>query len=266
MDFEKKIESICKQKKNRVGIGITKPTPELVKYIKKISGLVDVVVFGANVEGLERVTTSDIEMDMTHALKDGKIGGIVRGQADAFKMKESMSKVFGYAKDQIIHPAIVQDLKGKLFVLCPVSNPQGWTVEQKVKLIDESLALMKMFDIPVKMGVLTSVRPGSLGRNSFLDDTYKQADEITALYSKRFEIKNYNIEIETAMRDNCTLIIEPNGATGNQVLRVLMFLAGMKVWVPMAGINETVVEIFRTSDDFSQHILFCSALINLKSK
>jgi predicted methyltransferase MtxX (methanogen marker protein 4) len=136
-----------------------------------------------------------------------------------------------------------------------------------MKLIDESIKILKILDIPIKIGVLAGVRPGSLGKIPFLDETYKDAEEIVAHFKNGYDIKNYNIEFEKALADQCSIITEVNGMVGNQVLRSLVFAGGLKIYgVPVCGIRETVIDTFRNSDDFTLYILFCAALISLKQQ
>ena len=255
MNFEEKLKSLIK-KRYRIGIGINNTDTEVLEFLSSISSVTDLVIFGTDIEGFESVISENPENEMVNYLKDNKIDGIVRGQLDAVKLRGAMSLIFGYSKEDFSDIALVEDIHKRFFILCPISNQQGWNTEHKIKLINGSIKMLETLDIPVKIGVLTGVRPKSLGKISFLDETHRNAEEIIAHFKGNYDIKNYNIEFEKAIDDQCSIITEINGMVGNQVLRSLVFAGGLKIYgAPVYGIKEIVVDTFRNSNDFTLYVL-----------
>lgn len=264
MHFEHKLKSLIK-KRYRIGVGIAHVDDDVLQFLSSASSFVDLVIFGSKIENFESVISEDPEGEIVSYLKDNKIDGIVRGQLDAVKLRGAMSSIFGYSSNDFSDIAFVEDIQGRFFVLCPISNQQGWSKDHKIKLISESIKIFKILNIPIKIGVLAGVRPGSLGKISFLDETYKDAEEIVNYFKNNYPIKNYNIEFEKAMSDQCSIIVEINGMVGNQVLRSLVFSGGLKIFgAPVCGIKETVIDTFRNSNDFTLYVLLCAAMLNIK--
>ena len=123
---------------------------------------------------------------------------------------------------------------------------------------------MKHFDLEPKLGFLTWVRPGSVGRNFFFDQTWDQAEELVAYYSGRgVAARNYNIEIETALADGVNLLVVANGTSGNMLARALTFLAkDMFLVYAHLGVKQNIVENNRTLQDYYNMFLFAAARAN----
>jgi predicted methyltransferase MtxX (methanogen marker protein 4) len=84
------------------------------------------------------------------------------------------------------------------------------------------------------------------------------------LFKGKYDIKNYGIDFEIALAENCNIIIEPNGGTGNQVVRSLVFLGALRNYgVPILNADRVVIESMRNSEDFSDHLLLAAALANI---
>ena len=63
-----------------------------------------------------------------------------------------------------------------------------------------------------------------------LNQTYEDAEFIVDYFAKKgIDARNYAIEIETALKDGCNIIVPPNGMVGNQIFRTLVLVGGGKM-------------------------------------
>lgn len=263
-NIQNRILELAQLKKQRIGIGIKKATPNIIVSLVKASEFADIVVVGEAADNFESkvVEEEKIEPTLVDLLGDGSIAGIVRGQGDAYRLRDCICKKFNYNISNIFDVPIIEHPDHD-FIFVPCSNSQGWTKEQKIQLVDVSLEFLSKFNIAPKIGFLTAVRPGSRGRNGKLDETYQDADYLVDYYTKKNLIaKNYNIELETAFNDQANIIVTVNGIAGNQTSRALVCLGGLKWVLPVLGIKENVNENFRNETDFFHHLIFAVARAN----
>jgi len=145
-----------------------------------------------------------------------------------------------------------------------VTNGRGWNNEDKILLINASVGLLAKLGIPVKIGILNYSRDEELAHGKeFLNKTFFEANELIDLFKEKYAIKNYGIDFDVALAENCNIIIEQNGGTGNQVIRSLVFLQAIRNYgVPILNADRVIIESMRASEDFSDHLLLAAALVN----
>lgn len=264
MNIQDQLYELAQKRRPRIGIGILNPIPEVVDSLKKAAVYADVVVIGKKVDVFESVETDRLEETAVRLYKEGKIEGLVRGQGDAFRLRDLICAEFGYALEEIVDVSLVGDAFGRVFFLGPISQPQGWTKMQKIKAASGMAELVQDFGLTPKIGFLTAVRPGSRGRNFFLDMTYEIADECVEWCQARgLAAKNYNIETETALEDGCNIIVPPNGVAGNQMLRAIKFLADLPLYSNvLLGVKEHIADSFRNEKSFFNYFIYLAARLN----
>lgn len=263
-NIQSRILELATIKKQRIGIGIKKATPEIINSLVKASEFADIFVVGEEVANFEsrKVEEEKIEQTLVDLLGDGSIAGIIRGQGDAYRLRDHVCQQFNYNISNMFDVPIIEHPEHE-FIFVPCTNAQGWTKEQKIQLVNLSIELLKKFKIRPKIGFLTAVRPGSRGRNEVFDETYRDADYLVDYYvQKKLIAKNYNIELETAFNDRANIIVTVNGIAGNQTSRALVTLGGLKWVLPVLGIKENLNENFRNETDFSHHIIWAVARAN----
>ncbi|MEK7589863.1 MAG: methyltransferase, partial [Patescibacteria group bacterium] len=80
---------------------------------------------------------------------------------------------------------------------------------------------------------------------------------------KEIDAKNYAIEIETALKDGCNIIVPPNGMVGNQIFRTLILVGGGKLLTgSRANLPHPYEDNSRSETDFENHIRWLAAWIN----
>lgn len=263
MTIKQQILKLAKKKKRKITIGILRDEKEVINSLKEAQKLVDILIVGKCIKGFDCLKSDNIEKDLVSLIKNKSVDGIVRGQGDALKLRDYVCKELGYQKQNLSELVFLAN-KNYEFIFAPNTNADGYTKEQKIKIIDASINELKMFDIKPKIGLLTAVRPGSLGRNKILDETYHQAEYLVKYYAKKgYETKNYNIELEKAIPDKVNIVVPVNGMVGNQVNKSLMFFGGFElIACPVAGIKENISEDMRNQLSFYWVIIHTAAKAN----
>ena len=266
MGLKEQILEKAKARRAKIGIGLIDPSPEIVDSLKRASEICDVVVIGSKVEGFDHVeaTEDNLAEKQMEALKSGKVEGMVKGHGDAYKFMDEVARMGNYDRSKIPGVAMFQDAHGRGFIWTSLSHGEGWTKAHKILSVDGAINILKDFGLDPKIGFLTWVRPGSVGRNFFYDLTYEQAEDLVEHYKgKGIDAKNYNIEIETALAEGCNIVVPVNGAAGNMMFRTMTFLADLPLFADqIVGIKEIIVENSRNQKDFSELLAYAAAVAN----
>lgn len=269
MDLRKKIETLAHKKRAKIGIGLLKTSPSVIRSLKKAQEFCDITVIGKKVAGFKHIpaTQQTIEQVELKTLLGKKIQALIRGQADAFKFEDWLAKLGGYDRRNMPGAMLIIDAFERAFFTTSGSHPDGWTIRSKKMQIDELLAVVKSFGLTPKIGFRTLVRPGSVGRNWFFDQSWEQAEFLAQHYTKLgYQAKNYNIEIETAIADGVNLMVFSDGATGNIFGRAIQFFTRDPFMVYLqGGIKEIVIQNNRTLQDYGNHFLVAAAMVNRKN-
>jgi predicted methyltransferase MtxX (methanogen marker protein 4) len=265
----------AKIKKRVIAIAISRPIQETIDSLKRASRYADLVVIGARVDGYENIIeeneekASEILIDL---LKDKKVDGIVRGQVkdsytlDVFFKKFNMEPIPSNRK---LVTSIMQKDKFYFF-LTTCSIYQGMTLEDKIYEVESTAKHMREnFGIEPKIAIMSSLRPTSkIGKYPLLDEMAKiNTDLCDYLVSNDYAAKEYYFEYESAVWDNCNLIVPSMGLVGNAWVKALLYLGD---WNMLACnyLNLGVVyeDGTRNEKDFFWHIVHAVALVNSDKK
>lgn len=251
----------------RVGLGITRPTDKIIAYLERTKQFCDPVLVGREVSGFESIVSDQPHETLFNLLKENQVGAIIRGQVSSVPFRATFDSFYeGKINPGDALVSVLEDAEGRVFLLSPVTNPRGWNNNDKISLINASVRLLAKLGMPVKIGILCFSREEELAHNEdFLRETFFAANELVDFFKDKYAIKNYGIDFDIALAENCTIIIEPNGGTGNQVIRSLVFLDAIRNYgVPILNADRVIIESMRNSDDFSDHLLLAAALGNTK--
>lgn len=266
------VEERAKIKKCKIGISIIKETGETLDSIKKARDTADVVIYSNHEipDFKTKVFSTDEEIGraLVSDFKKGEIDQFVRGQVDDFGVVDEFKKQFGVPEEEKrICFAALEDIHGRQFVLAIASNPEGQTLEDKIRIIDGTTTWMKKeFKLEPKVAVMATCRPGSFGKDSVMTKSYEEAEEVVKfLKNKGVEAKNIHIELQSAL-PWANVIMASNGTIGNQIFRALVLLGGGKNIItptvfPGKGAYE---DNSRNETDWYNHIVFACALANSK--
>ena len=196
---------------------------------------------------------------MIDDLLAGKIDGAVRGTLPANETLRYLKKACGV--DRLERIALLETVDHQMFFLAPVGIDEGWTVAEKISLINDGRDLARRFGIPEKTAVLSGGRLGDIGRHPVVDKTIADAEEIARLTGA----VHREILIEDAVKD-CGVIIAPDGISGNLIFRTLTFLGhGIGHGAPVVNIPPVFVDSSRASAGYEGSLRLAAALALGKS-
>jgi predicted methyltransferase MtxX (methanogen marker protein 4) len=256
------------QERKKIGIGITAPSNTIINGLKTVNEFCEPHVYGANIPNFACNESATPEDQLMMDLKTGKIDAAIRGQIEATSFRKRFVEVFNrpfQPIDEMI--TLVEFEDGRPLLFGTTANLSAGTIEEKARYIDASVQCCQLLDIPVKIGLLTQCREHDLAeiQGTSLVQMYHETNRLVEMYSSRHRIKNYEIDFENAYNDGVTILVEPNGTTGNQVLRTLYFLNVVRFYgAPYMNTFFTVLETFKNSKDFPDVFLLASALVNSK--
>jgi len=245
---------------------LTNPTEELIMGLQIAAEFCEPVVYGNNIRGFDSVMTEKPENALFTDLEEGMIAAAVRGQISAEPFRERFISHY----DQHFNPVdemitVIELPDERPLLISPVSNLSEGTIEAREKLINASIRLCQFISLPVKIGLLSRCRFEDLEHlaGTSVGQFYIDTDLLVNRYRGRVFIKNYGIDFEKAYNDGVTILIEPNGTTGNQVIRTLYFLGVIRFYgAPYMNSSHIVLETFRNGKDFPDVMLLAAALAN----
>lgn len=276
--FEKIIREKIKLGKPKIGFGLKEPNKEILKSLVKSKKYAQIILVGPSeinkIMGFQKIISEEPEKELAKILFNEEVDGIVRGTIDDFKTFEAYSALIGDDKSkEMTGVGLLEDYHGRQFFVSSGSNPSGWTVEEKIKDCAGIIGFMEAeLGIKPKIGLITGIRHETYARKkeikkgvqAILNQTYEDAEFIINYFGKKgIEAKNYTIEIETALADECNIIVPPNGMVGNQIFRTLVFLGGGKLLTGTRGnLPHPYENNSRSETDFESHIRWLVAWIN----
>ena len=275
--FDTAVEKFASMRKPTIAFGMQEPDREILESLERSKKYADIILVGPeaiqNISGFTVVVDSAPEEKIAHMLVSGEISGFVRGTIDDFKTNEAYLKLSGASGEEDL-PSILQDPTGRIFMLSPLSNPQGWSKEERLHIAKGLAAFAATWGIPVKIAVYTGVRHETFKRKGditegvagILNQTYRDAEWIVEeLMKDGVDAKNWSIDFDLAARDGYTIHVPVNGMVGNQMFRVLL-LCGGKILIGTRSMSPHIREDnSRNEKDFDFHVKWLAALINKKA-
>jgi putative methanogen marker protein 4 len=194
---------------------------------------------------------------MIRALMDGEIDAAVRGSLPTSSTLRALKDATGV--DHLLRIAILSTPKGKMFLLAPVGVDEGWTVAEKVELVERGRDLAARFGLPGDVAVLSGGRLGDVGRHPAVDRTLADAELVARLSGSTHR----EILIEDAIR-TAGMILAPDGISGNLIFRTLVHLGeGRAHGAPVVNIDRIFVDTSRASPDYSNALITASRLVKM---
>jgi putative methanogen marker protein 4 len=243
-----------------IGIGIGGETAKILSSIRKVEDSCQVIGYSKEdieiPEGIPARIYSHPEKALITDLMEGRLDAAVRGTLPSHETLRELRQQTGVPYLERI--ALLETPKGIQFLLAPVGVDEGWTVEQKVDLIRKGEPLVKMCGLKGGTGVLSGGRLGDRGRHPAVDRSLADAEEV----ARRTGARHYEILIENAIQ-KCSLIIAPDGVSGNLIFRTLVFLGGgIGHGAPVVNIDKIFVDTSRASPDYSKALMLAVSLAN----
>ena len=159
--------------------------------------------------------------DLVKAVLDDKIHGVVRGSLPASNiMKELKEKYPNISRATYVNGDEYE------FLLTPVGIDEGESVEDRFEIVKNCIDFLRRVGKTPKIAVLAEGREDDFGRGSEVSKSITESKKLTKLIENDTseEVKNYFILVEKAIKDNCNVIVAPNGRVGNIIFRTLVLL------------------------------------------
>lgn len=159
--------------------------------------------------------------DLVSAILNNEIDAVVRGSLPASGVVKEVKKYF----PEISRATFVHGDEHE-FLLTPVGIDEGATVEDKLKIAINCGEFLKKLSKEPKIAVLADGRKGDYGRSEKISKSIDESEKLTQLIEENtdFKVKNYYILIEQALKENCNVIIAPDGIIGNIIFRTLILV------------------------------------------
>ena len=215
---------------------------------------------------LKFITNSDPAKYLAHELfEQQSLDAIVRG---GLSSSEFIKKIKNFGKyEKINRLALLETNSGKQFFFAGVGIDEINNFNQKMELMQNSIAFLKKIGINPKIGILSGGRNSDLGRDPWIDENIKSSlrleEKLIELYPN-INIKHYQILIEEAISDNVNLILAPEGIAGNLIYRTLVHLGGGRsygaIYLKSYNNNKIIIDCSRVAPKFEIEGAFYFAL------
>jgi putative methanogen marker protein 4 len=247
----------------RIGIGIAEDPDKVIASANSVSGLFETICYCFPGIADKKTAQKNVhfsedphpEQALIEDLVKGKIDAAVRGTLPSNTTLKTLKKAMGV--DHLERIALLETVHGKKFLLTPVGVDEGWTVAEKLELIQKGRIIAKKIGLPEKTGVLSGGRLGDIGRHPQVDISMAEAELVARLGNAT----HCEILIEDAI-ETCGLIIAPDGISGNLVFRTLTFLGGGHAHgAPVVNISRIFVDSSRASLNYANALLLAVSLL-----
>lgn len=224
-------------------------------------------VVGESAEVAIKENYADVEIfneaqSLVSALKKENIHGAVRGTLNAREVIDSLKS--GFKVEKILRIAFLVMKDERLVLLAPVGIDEGMGLDEKLELISEGHKLLMKFNVEPKIGILSGGRLEDMGRDLKIDESLLLGEKLTKLTKERgIYAEHFGILLENAFKES-SMVISPEGMTGNLIFRTLHFFGGAKgIGAPVVNLDKVFVDTSRAKKDYSSSIALASALCGL---
>ena len=209
------------------------------------------------------IITIENDDDLVKAILDDNIDAVVRGSLPASGVIKEVKKHF-----PDISRATYVNGKDYEFLLTPVGIDEGTTIEDKLKIAINCGEFLERLSKKPKIAILADGRKGDYGRSEQISKSIDDSEKLTQLIKEKtdFEVKNYYILIEQALKENCNVIIAPDGIIGNIIFRTLILVNSWPSCGAVTfGINGIYIDTSRdqTVEGYLRSLIFAYNLAKL---
>jgi len=233
----------------RIGIGIEDESEKVLKSVLQSRCISRTVCYcrPGTFSGNGDVTLKEDphpEKALIRDLYEGRLDAAVRGTLPANATLSALKKAAGV--DRLERGALLETGGGRKFLLAPVGVDEGWTVIEKVSLVKNAERIARCIGLSGEVAILSGGRLGDVGRHPRVDESMAQAELVARLTGAR----HFQILIEDAIQV-CSIIIAPDGISGNLIFRTLTFLgSGHGHGAPVLNIDRIFVDTSRASPEY----------------
>jgi putative methanogen marker protein 4 len=246
--------------------------PELIFKVAKSADRKIGIGVGSNEENVESsvtianaskygiTTMFDDAEELVSALKKGEIDAAVRGTLDSKEAMSAVKEAFGL--DHVLRVALMQPRGGAIFFLAPVGVDEGWTVPQKIEIMQMGSKMIRRMGVTPSIGILSGGRISDKGRSPMVDRTIDDAEEVVRIgKAQGLDVEHCEILIEEAVKSK-NFLIAPDGISGNLIFRTMHLVdGGRSMGAPVVNLDKVFVDTSRAKVSFVDSIALASALL-----
>lgn len=159
--------------------------------------------------------------DLIKAIKNEDINAVIRGSLPSSSIMKDIKDNY---PDNLITRATYVNGEDYEFLLSPVGIDEGSTVDEKYEIAINCAEFLKKLNKTPKIAILAGGRKGDYGRSNEINNSIDESEKLYDLLYNKYDVKNYYILIEQAIKDKCNVIIAPDGIIGNIIFRTLILL------------------------------------------
>ncbi len=129
--------------------------------------------------------------------------------------------------------ALLETHNHQQFFYAPVGIDEANSEEDKLDLLEKTIEFLKKSNIPIQISLLSGGRKGDVGRDLEIDQNIQSTERVHTQIVKKhpdLDIRHDYILIENAIKEKSSVIIAPEGISGNLIYRTLVHLGGGKAY------------------------------------
>jgi len=202
---------------------------------------------------------------LVRSLKDGDVDAAVRGTLRSSEIIRQLKK--SYSLREVMRTAVLEDSRGRQFLLMPVGIDEGSNYRSRKSLVMETLSFFSPMDWKLSVGILSKGRSEDRNRGSGIRRSLEEGERMVKdLRLKGIDAKHFEILIEKAAKES-DLVVAPDGVSGNLIFRSMHFLGGTKAYgAPVVNIPDVFVDTSRAKADFTDSVLLAAGLARARAR
>ena len=266
--FWKKAEEFSSLGRPTIAFGLNSPDEEIVESLVRSRKYADILLVGPSsidcIAGFKLVIDEQPEDRLASMLACGQVDGIVRGTIDDKKTLHAYQRLTKEVDRTC--PGLFEEPRGKQFFICPVSNTDGWSREERFQQARDTATFIREWDIEPLIAVYTGIRHDTYPCGLLhIDQTFVDANWIVEkLSAENFTARNSGIDLDISLASEYNIHVPVNGMVGNQLFRALVFCGGRVLTATRIGFSRPYEDNARSERDFYSHIFWLAAYINKK--
>jgi putative methanogen marker protein 4 len=244
-----------------IGIGVASDPIRVIESILRFPNPEKIVSYTDRQTAREYSFPSRVIIDPEPSIRliadliSGELAAAVRGTLSSRITLSALKKACMIPELERI--VLLETESGNRFFLAPVGVDEGWTLEQKISLLQKGKILAQKFGLSDHAGIVSGGRLSDIGRHPSVDRTLADGE----LVSRITGATHYEIRLEDAIRD-CGIIIAPDGISGNLIFRTVLFLGkGAAHGAPVVNIDKIFVDTSRVNPDYSNALILAASMI-----
>lgn len=233
---------------HRIGIGLPgSAVKDVQKHLGRGQTKIELIPF-------------DDARSLIASLKRGEVDASVRGTLSSTKVLDEIKGAFSIR--QIMRTAILEDVRGKQFMLAPVGIDEGVDRASRLELVEATLRYFSRLGWDFDIGILSKGRPEDWGRSQEIEFSLKDGEWLVdKLRRDGRKAEHFSILLEDAVSKS-DLVVAPDGVSGNLIFRAMHFIGGGKAFgAPVVNLPKVFVDTSRAKCDFADSVLLAAGLV-----